>query len=83
MIVENKFKRKLKPTEEGFVQVVQYFFGNQRAETDSELVDTMPKAHQLMSARISQTAYFLHYYLDFFFFTPNLANEHGEDFTKK
>lgn len=85
LICDKEFRNKLTSLEltawDSFVQVVQNFLGNHRAENYEELVDNMLKAYQQMGCRMSLKMHFLHSHLDFF---PSnmgaISDEHGERF---
>jgi hypothetical protein len=85
LIRDKDFPSKLRPLElkawESFVQVVQNFLGNHKAQNFDELIDDMLKSYKRMGCRMSLKIHFLHSHLDFF--PPNLgdvSDEHGERF---
>ena len=85
LIRDKDFPSKLRPLElkawESFVQVVQHFLGNNKAQNYEKLVDDMLKSYKRMGCRMSLKIHFLHSHLDFF--PPNLgdvSDEHGERF---
>ena len=64
---------------QSFVEVVNNFLGNYRADNYTELVKNMLKAYKNMGSRMSLKIHFLHSHLDFF--PENLgavSDEHGE-----
>ena len=64
-----------------FVNVVQKFLGNHKAENHHQLVQNMLKSYERMGCRMSLKMHFLHSHLDFF--PANLgavSDEHGERF---
>ena len=85
MMKDPDFIKSMTPTEadawKGFVNVVQKFLGNRRAENYRELVKNMLDAYQRLGANMSIKLHYLHNHLDQF---PancgDVSDEQGERF---
>ena len=59
----------------GFVNVVQHFLGNRRAENYKELVKNMLDAYRRLGANMSIKLHFLHNHLDRFQLRSSFADQ--------